>query len=267
MNYHIGQGDKFDMDALIPIRKISFFQRLVLRVSSVFYLPRVLYTLLTIRQDRNLLHDGVRKLSGRKLAATSSDILFKDVKAAAKHKGVTINDLVTACLASGVKQYFELKGDKQTAEFNLTIPANIRFQHYGSWENVRFENKFAPVPLRVPLKSDVNDSLREVPKVTSQLRHRFIDIYATYMGTYYTCMFMPYVFLNYFLMQQTIPYTMAFSNTPGLLKPIWYEGKKSIKMQYYFIPTGYVGMGLSSLSYVDYFKITLTVDDAIMKDP
>lgn len=87
------------------------------------------------------------------------------------------------------------------------------------------------------------------------------------MGTYYVCMFMPYLFLNYFLMQQTIPYTMAFSNTPGLLKPIWYEGKKSIKMQYYFIPTGYVGMGLSALSYVDYFKITLTVDDAIMKDP
>jgi len=100
------------MDALIPIRKISFFQRLLFRVSSVLYLPRVLYTLLSIRQDRNLLHDGVRKLSGRKLAATSSDILFKDVKAAAKHKGVTINDLVTACLASGVKQYFELKGDK-----------------------------------------------------------------------------------------------------------------------------------------------------------
>jgi len=119
----------------------------------------------------------------------------------------------------------------------------------------------------VPLVSDVNESLREVPKVTSQLRHRFIDIYATYMGTYYVCMFMPYVFLNYFLMQQTIPYTMAFSNTPGLLKPIWYEGKRSIKMQYYFIPTGYVGMGLSSLSYVDYFKITLTTDDAIMKDP
>ena len=38
-------------------------------------------------------------------------------------------------------------------------------------------------------------------------------------------------------------------------------------MQYYFIPAGYVGMGLSALSYVDFFKITLTTDDSIMKDP
>ena len=68
-------------------------------------------------------------------------------------------------------------------------------------------------------------------------------------------------------MQQTKPYTMAFSNTPGLLKPIVYDGRKSIKMQYYFIASGLTGMAMSALSYVDYFKITLTTDDTIMKDP
>ena len=60
---------------------------------------------------------------------------------------------------------------------------------------------------------------------------------------------------------------MAFSNTPGLLKPITFENKKSIKMLYYFIPSGTTGIALSCLSYVDFFKITLTVDDSIMKDP
>jgi cysteine synthase len=38
-------------------------------------------------------------------------------------------------------------------------------------------------------------------------------------------------------------------------------------MQIYFIPSGHTGMALSCISYVDYFKITLTVDDTIMKDP
>jgi hypothetical protein len=80
---------------------------------------------------------------------------------------VTINDLITACLATGVKEYFELKGDKETAQFNLVIPANIRFQHYGSWEKVKFENKFAPVPLTIPLRKDITESLVEVAKVTS----------------------------------------------------------------------------------------------------
>ena len=125
-----------------------------------------------IRDDKNIIHPGggPRKLSGKKISSTSSDILFKDVKAAAKNKSVTINDLITACMASGVKQYFELKGD-QNKTINIAIPANIRFEHYGTWERVKFENKFAAIPLLIPLNKDINQSLTEVAKVTSQLRH------------------------------------------------------------------------------------------------
>jgi len=59
---------------------------------------------LRIKDDKNVIHPGggPRKLSGNKLSATSTDILFKDVKAAAKSKKVTINDLITACMATGV---------------------------------------------------------------------------------------------------------------------------------------------------------------------
>ena len=127
MNYHICQGDTFDMDSLIPIRKISFFQRLMIRLSFIFYVPRLLIRLASIKREKHVLNDGERKLSGRKIAATSSDILFKDIKTAAKFKGVTINDLITSCLATGVKQYMILKGDKDTKKFNIVIPANIRF--------------------------------------------------------------------------------------------------------------------------------------------
>jgi hypothetical protein len=86
MNYHIGQGDKFDMDALMPIRKISWAQRMIIRLSFLLYLPRLVLRLASVIQDRNVLHDGKRNLSGRKISATSTDILFKDVKAAAKYK-------------------------------------------------------------------------------------------------------------------------------------------------------------------------------------
>ena len=50
-----------------------------------------------------MLHDGKRNLSGRKISSTSGDILFKDVKEAAKSKGVTINDFITSCAATGIK--------------------------------------------------------------------------------------------------------------------------------------------------------------------
>lgn len=60
MNYHIGQGDKFDFTALMPIRKIGFLQRLMIRLSFILYVPRVLNKLLRIKPDRNILHDGKR---------------------------------------------------------------------------------------------------------------------------------------------------------------------------------------------------------------
>jgi hypothetical protein len=73
-------------------------------------------------------------LSGKKISATSSDFKFQDVKSASKALGKTINDIVTACTASAVSQYFEMKGAKGIKKLNIAIPANIRFEHYPSWE-------------------------------------------------------------------------------------------------------------------------------------
>ena len=56
-----------------------------------------------MKQDLNPLNDGVRKLSGKKISATSSDIRFADVKNASKQLKVTINDMVTACAGTAVK--------------------------------------------------------------------------------------------------------------------------------------------------------------------
>lgn len=104
---------------------------------------------------KNPLHDGIRNLSGRKLSATSGDIFFKEVKAASKSLKVTINDMVTSCVGSAIKKYFEMQGDKDTNIMHIAIPVNIRFAHYGSWDKVKFENKFAPFPLTIPLVADI----------------------------------------------------------------------------------------------------------------
>lgn len=175
--------------------------------------------------------------------------------------------MVTASLGSAIKQYFEEKGDTKTSEINIAIPATIRFAHYGSWEKVKFENKFAPLPMRIPLIKDPSECLKETYKVTSHMRSKLGELYATYAATYYAAIFLPYYLLNYMAYMTSKPYTMAFSNTPGLLKPVLYDGKKSIKMYTFVTPVGHTGLALSALSYVDYFKICCTTDDAIMKDP
>lgn len=174
---------------------------------------------------------------------------------------------MTSCLATAVKQYFELKGDSKTDRINIAIPANIRFAHYGSWEKVKFENKFAPCPLVIPLDNDIKKSLQKIPKATAFLKKSFVDVYVTYAMTYYWGMFMPYYVLDYTTAMASLPYTLAFSNTPGLLKPIILDGdKKTKKVHNYVIPGGHTGIALACISYVDYLQITCTADEAIMDD-
>jgi len=117
-------------------RKITTIERVLIRLSVLVFIPKVIWNVLSTRQDKNVLNDGKRNLSGKKLSATSSDIPFAKVKAASKALKVTINDMVTACLGSAVKEYMESKGDTKCNSVNIAIPANVRFEHYPNLEAV-----------------------------------------------------------------------------------------------------------------------------------
>ena len=119
------------------------------------------------KTDRNILHDGKRELSGRKLVATSGQISFKNVKDAAHRNKMTINDFLTAGLGAGIKQYMNMKGDTKANKIHIVIPANIRFGPYESWEEVKMENKFAPVSLCIPLESMMKNSLYRLKRISN----------------------------------------------------------------------------------------------------
>ena len=61
--------------------------------------------------DRNVLHDGKRKLTGKKKVAFSDPHDFATIKATSRAMGATINELLTASLAVAIKQLFEDRGD------------------------------------------------------------------------------------------------------------------------------------------------------------
>jgi len=66
----------------------------------------------------------------------------------------------------------------------------------------------------------------------------------------------------------TLPYTLAFSNTPGLLRPLELKGGyRTHKMCNYIVTPGHCGLTVSFLSYADYMHISIVSDIAICKDP
>ena len=94
-----------------------------------------------------------------------------------------------------------------------------------------------------------------------------MDVYASYALTYYFQMFCPNFMVRHTCGKSSFPFTLAFSNLPGLRKPISVKGSNSIKIASYFIPGGFTGLGICVTSYIDTFKITVTVDDTISKEP
>jgi len=76
MSLHLGWSDQYDLKSLIPIKKVPLYMRVFLFMSIVYYLPKILYGIAIRKVDHNPFHDGQRHLSGKKIIATSNDIMF-----------------------------------------------------------------------------------------------------------------------------------------------------------------------------------------------
>jgi hypothetical protein len=87
-----------------------------------------------------------------------------------------------------------MNGDTNTDSINLVIPANIRFKHYQSAEALKLENKFAVVPLKIPVVEGVKKALLAIPSATKKLRTAFGEVYTTYFLTKLCTKFLPYFF-------------------------------------------------------------------------
>lgn len=62
-------------------------------------------------------------------------------------------------------------------------------------------------------------------------------------------------------------FTIAFSNTPGALRPLEYKGKRAFKNWGYMSSSGNMGISLVCVSYVDYFIFACTSDTGVCKEP
>lgn len=118
------------------------------------------------------------------------------MKYTAKKLGITINDFVIACLSSSIKQYFELKGDCETNLINLGLPANVRFQYYETLDELKLENKFSGINMKLPLIKNVFEGFKAIPEITKKFKNNFGEIYAIYASCKIFSMLCPYAITN-----------------------------------------------------------------------
>lgn len=81
-----------------------------------------------------------------------------------------------------MKQFFKDVGD-DSKKINISIPANIRFKFYPTPNDVKLENKFAAIPLTVPLATTMDEAYPLVKKASRHIKNGFASFCMVY-GTY-----------------------------------------------------------------------------------
>lgn len=97
------------------------------------------------------------------------------------------------------------------------------------------------------------------------MKSSFGKMYASYVLSIIFGNLMPELLMKQIVPMGSLPYTMAFSNVPGIIKPLKFKGHVIESMTSFIIP-GTTGIGLGALSFSGKFVLTMTTDESIGMD-
>jgi len=185
-------SEEYDRSYFLSTKDASWAQAIGLRLMTPFLILTILMNTLFAKADSNYItkkKEG-KHLSGVMNVDSSTHIDLAKLKAATKKLNVTVNDVVMCALTTSLNKIFKRNGDT-SKNISLVIPANIRFKFYPTREQVVLENKFAAIPLNVPLTETMESSYEKIKKVTKALKGSFGLIYGVYALTFWTVKLLP----------------------------------------------------------------------------
>lgn len=232
-----------------------------------FYLPIILWESYLRRRDQNPLHDKRIKLTGEKKVAISKSYDFLTVKKASRSLNTTINELMVGALSTAMSRLFKEHGDEKSKRMRIFMPCNIRWKYYNTYDEVKLENKFAPMPLKIDLLNDPLEALKGAKRVSQDMKKKFAKVYAIYFLGLLTTNFVPTFMLKIGADKISKPFTMAFSNVPGILEKVEYKGCRTLGMISSFVCAGRLPTSVSILSYHDTIKFCILTDTCVKIDP
>ena len=129
------------------------------------------------------------------------------------------------------------------------------------------ENKFAPIPLLIDLEKDPEKALAKVKRVSKEMKDSFGKTYAIYFLSIITSFLLPTFILKLGAENITLPFTTAFSNTPGILRPLHYKEVTTLAMIVSILCTGRLAMAITIISYAEKIQFCIITDTCIKEHP
>ena len=270
MSMCLAMSSEYDRSYFVGSGDVPYIMRLFTRLSFPFMIPYLIYESLCIRKDDNFMTKNKENLSGIINISCNSELLLSEVKSLSKKIGVTINDLISTAVSIGLQKILKEKGETPN-QVQICIPANVRFEFYPTREDVKMENKFAAIPLKLPLVDNMEKSYKSIAKLMKKnVKENYLAVYASYASAFYSNMILPRVFTSALVDKVTSNFMLGFSNVAGPIKPMFYENENKTKKYYcnkstsFFNCSGNVGTSICCMSFCKHFTIGISSDNNVM---
>jgi WS/DGAT/MGAT family acyltransferase len=201
---------------------------------------------------------------GVKRAAWTGRLPLDEIKAVSHASGCSINDVVLACIAGGLRSYLIDKGDTMREDVGLRalIPVNMRPP--GTVNSLG--NYFGMVAVLLPVGTE--NPLERLYEV----KRRMLELKASSQATV-TLGLLAAVGMGPKALQEQILDLLAsrasavITNVAGSQQPFYMGGAKIDELMFWVPQSGAIGMGISVLSYDGAVQFGIVVDKHLIDDP
>ena len=193
----------------------------------------------------------------------SAPIPLQEVKSLGRELGGTVNDVMLAAVAGGLRRYLEANGEKiDFLDMRAVVPVNLR--NNGDFENMGNQVGMVLIPLPVG-QQDPLDRYQTVKMRMDDLKQSGeFDIIFNLLNT---ALFKSKLLATAMVGVLTPKASLLVTNVPGPQRQITLTGRK-IRHPVFWIPLpkGW-GLGISILSYAGEITLGVAVDTSLIPDP
>ena len=224
-------------------------------------LGRALSTLV----DRNSIapRTSINVTVGRRRRFEGVKVSLDDVKTIRKSLGGTVNDVVLAGVAGGLRRLFESRGD----DLNITIKALCPVSVRDDSEKMQLGNRVSAMFVELPIgETDPVERLRAIRATTEDLKEREQAVGAAFLVDLTQFAAPTLVGLAARIAHHQPFFNLVITNVPGPQVPLFCMGARMIEA-YPIVPlTRNLALGIAILSYCGQLHFGLYVDADAVED-
>jgi diacylglycerol O-acyltransferase len=223
--------------------------------------PAVLLRRFLWRPDRHALHGP--PVGGRKRVAWTRPLPLSEVKTVKNRFGATVNDVLMTLVCGAIARYLEGQPGAAVERIRVSMPVNMR----EPGAPFRMENRFAAVPLTLPLSTLGLPHRIAAVKAEMDALKSGVDSLVIYGAVNVFLTALPYGVSRWLIDFFANKCTSVITNVPGPQGPLAFGGRRLRSLMFWVPQRADIGVGISILTFAGNVQVGVIADTRVLEDP